>query len=363
MKRKHIVWLLISLFLCGMLACGNADVDNKKAEDYKRSHPSAFQVNAFLCDISPDNKTLLFDYGSPYWMKIGTYDMSTGKVRIFSHDKNKMNYAPCFSRDGEKIVFTSAKERGYTQNIFMINTDGSGLSQITKFPEEKNKDIIYASAPSFSPDGKRIIFLRSHAKRERAYPLRGEMHSEWDLYELDIATGAERRLTNYNFYNVSWPYYMADGKRFIFSGEGPYNPKGPGPKDFKEYEAKYQKNFIFIMDGENNELKPAFVNGSHSFRPHVSSNDIILFISMTNEMEDLKTAKDTQDLFLYRKGKIKRLTKSNAYITWARISRDGSRVIFAKKSDKKSQDESDWLMKSDGTGLKEIKIPMDKLKQ
>jgi Tol biopolymer transport system component len=362
MNRKHFIGFFIALFLGGLLACGNADVENKRIEDYKRNHPSAKQVNAFIRDISPDNKTLLFQYGSPYWSKIAIYNMLTGDVHILSDDKNKMYCTPYYSRDGKKIAFIGFKESGYAANIYIMNADGSGTRKVTKNPEVKNGGVINAAFPSFSPDGKRIIFLRSHGKRERALPLRGEMDSAWDIYELDIAIGAEKRLTNYNFYKALWPYYLTDGKRFIFTGEGPYNPRGPGPKDFQEYERKYQKNFILIMDGGNNDLKPAFVNGRHSHCPSVANDDTVLFISRTDELDGQK-GQEMQDLFLYKKGKIKRLTEFNAYITWAQISRDGSTIVFSKKRDRRSQDHSDCIMKSDGSGLREIRIPVDKLKR
>ena len=361
MKRNFIVWLLIALLFVCLVGCDSSVFDSKVTEEYKRNHPSAFQVNVSLNDLSPDNKMLSLNYGSPYWSNIATYNVSTGKIHVFRDIKTKMNVFSSFSDDGKKIVFLGAKERDYSRNIYVMNADGSGLHQITKYPEIQSGDFIIA--PSFSSDGKHIIFSRSYRVRERAYPLRGSMHADWDVYEVDIETGVERRLTNYNFYEVSWPYYMADGKRFVFSGEGPYNPTGKGPKDFKEYENQYKKNFIFIMDGRNNELKPAFVNGSHSDNPSVSADDTILFISRTNEMDDFKTAQDIQDLFLYKNGKIKRLTKLNSYIELARISRDGSRIIFSKKSDKKSRDYSECIMNSDGTDIKEIKIPMDMLKQ
>jgi len=362
MKRRYSIAIgfFIALFLGGLLACGNADVDSRGDEDYKRNHPSAFQVGTFFPDISPDNKTLLFGYGSPYWLNIAAFNMTTGSVRIFREIRTKVNACPSFSPDGRRIVFLGAKERDSARNIFVIDADGSGLHQVTKFPETTNKEFI--NAPSFSPDGQRIIFLRSHGKRERAFPLRGEMHSQWDVYELDIATGAERRLTNYNYYDASWPYYLSDGKRFIFSGEGPYNPRGPGPKDFQDYERKYQKNFILIMDGRNNDLKPAFVNGRHSDGPSIAHDDTILFISRTDELDGRK-GQEMQDLFLYKKGKIKRLTKLESYIELARISRDGSTIVFSKKRDKRSQDDSYWIMKSDGSGLREIRIPVDKLKR
>lgn len=361
MKRKYFLWLFIAFLLSGLVGCDSSALDSKATEEYKMNHPSASQIHIFFPDISPDNKTLIFDYGSPYWFNIASYNISTESIRIYRGLKTKINIAPSFSKDGKKIVFLGSIERDHARNIYIINADGSDLRQITKYPEAKSGDFI--NAPSFSTDGKRIIYLRSHRERERAYPLRGSMHADWDIYEVDLTTGAEHRLTNYNFYEATWPYYMADGKRFIFSGEGPYNPTGKGPKNFKEYENQYQKNFIFIMDGRNNELKPVFVNGIHSCRPSVSADDTILFISRTNEMDGLTGGQDVQDLFLYKTGKITRLTKLNAYITLARISRDGNRIIFNKKDDKRSRDYSCWMMNSDGTGLKEIKIPMDKLKQ
>jgi len=356
-----LFWFFLFAILWG---CENTSFDKNQIEAYKRNHPSAFQVNAFINDISPDNQTLLFDYGSPYWLRIGLYNMSSGKIHVFdTGEENKMNMVPAFSRDGRKIVFVGQRERNYAGNIYIMNTDGSDLRQITNNHGMVDEGTSLVHAPAFSPDGKRIIFLRSQRTRERAYPLRGRMSCDWDIYEVDIDTGVERRLTEFYFYDASWPSYMANGKRFIFSGEGPYNPSGNGPKNYKEYEDQYRKNFIFIMDGRNNELKPALINGNHSINPHVSNDDTILFISRTNEMDGLENAPEILELFLYRKGKIKRLTTLHAYIKWTRISRDGRFIIFTKRNSERDRDFSYWLMKSDGTGLREIKIPVDGLKQ
>jgi Tol biopolymer transport system component len=235
-----------------------------------------------------------------------------------------------------------------------MNADGRNLRQIT------NTERMNCYAPSFSPDGKKIIFVRWHLKRERAFPLEGEMKTAWDVYEMDLATGTERRLTNYNFYQMSLPGYMPDGKHFLFTAEGPVNSTGKGPKNFEEYEKMYGKNFIFIMDGINNELKPAIINGDNSARPYVASDNSIIFVSETSPAN---SPKKTKELFLYRKGEITQLTKLGAYIRWGKISCDGSTIIFAKYDDQNSYIESLWLMKSDGTMLQEIKMPMNLLKQ
>lgn len=347
------------------MSCGSSADDLKKKEDYKRNHPSAFKIFIGLPNISPDSKTLILNYGPIFWTKIATYSLITGEIHKYDKLPTKHSKFPAYSRDGKRIVFLGANdELGSARNIFIMNADGSNIRQITHSPpnilkeaETGKQDFI--KAPSFSPDGKRIIFARSHKARKQAYPLNGTMDCDWDIYEVDIDTGVERRLTNYNFYYASYPYYMPDGKRFIFSGEALYDPTGKSPKDFKEYEALYKKNYIFIMDSQQNELKPALINGQHSFKPSVSKDGTILFISKTNEIDGLKLPQDNYDLFIYKHGKIKRLTKLNSKIRLAQISLDGKYVIFEKEQD---YEISFRMLKSDGTGLKEIKYPVDELK-
>jgi Tol biopolymer transport system component len=175
-----------------------------------------------------------------------------------------------------------------------------------------------------------------------------------------LAKGKERRLTGYDFYEMSWPYYMPDGKRFIFSAEGPVNSTSRGPKDLMEYRDKYHENFIFIMDGSVNDLKPAFTYGNNSNRPCAMSDGSIIFLSETGGKENSKA---TQDLFIYKNGQIKRLTQLDSWIGLATASSDGQCIIFSKRTDKNKHDYSRWLMKIDGTMLQEIKMPMNLLKQ
>jgi Tol biopolymer transport system component len=65
----------------------------------------------------------------------------------------KANWAPFYHPSGKKIIFSSNHKgkRGFEFNLFMINTDGSGLEQISY-------DKVFDSFPMFSPDGKKIIF-------------------------------------------------------------------------------------------------------------------------------------------------------------------------------------------------------------
>lgn len=63
------------------------------------------------------------------------------------------NWAPFFTPDGSKILFSSnhASERGFPFNLFMVNLDGSGLEKVTF-------DDTFDSFPMFSPDGKYLVW-------------------------------------------------------------------------------------------------------------------------------------------------------------------------------------------------------------
>jgi len=66
----------------------------------------------------------------------------------------KINFAPTYHPDGKRILFTSdakAEIRG-GYNLFLINADGTGLEQVTR---HKGFD----GFPHFSPDGKKLVFI------------------------------------------------------------------------------------------------------------------------------------------------------------------------------------------------------------
>ncbi len=68
-------------------------------------------------------------------------------------DLGNANWAPFFTPDGTKILFSSnhASPMGFPFNLFMVNLDGTGLEQVTY-------DTAFDSFPMFSPDGKKLVW-------------------------------------------------------------------------------------------------------------------------------------------------------------------------------------------------------------
>jgi Tol biopolymer transport system component len=72
------------------------------------------------------------------------------------------SFAPTFTPDGKKIVFSSNKNECDSRKfeLFMMNTDGSGLEQVTDFGG-------FTSFPEFSPDGRKLVFCSDRDAKER----------------------------------------------------------------------------------------------------------------------------------------------------------------------------------------------------
>ena len=72
------------------------------------------------------------------------------------------SFAPFFTPDGRKIIFSSNKNRCDSRffELFLVNTDGTGLEQITHSGG-------FNSFPVFSPDGKKLLFVSDRSAGQR----------------------------------------------------------------------------------------------------------------------------------------------------------------------------------------------------
>lgn len=122
--------------------------------------------------FSPDGEKIVFRASRPktdeekkeYFdlLKIGQVQPTKMEIFICNKDGSnlkqltqlgKANWAPFFTPNGKKIIFSSnhAGARGFQFNLFMINIDGTGLEQVSF-------DTSFDSFPMFSPDGKYLVF-------------------------------------------------------------------------------------------------------------------------------------------------------------------------------------------------------------
>ena len=309
--------LFVLLLLTAIIGCASNP-------GYPQEDPNKI-YGPFSSTLSPDGKKIIF-----FWKKgpkggtsaLATYEIETGKIHRFNLPGTYSYLDPAYSPDGKSITFVAGKKL-ISKNIFIMNADGRDVRQLTfnddRYPENGG-EYHTNELPTFSPDGSKIIFVRSGIVLVRHTGT--TMTTDWNVYEVDIVTGKERRLTDYKFFTIRRPYYMPDGKRFIFTGHN-YHMLA------EEYRQKYQDNEIYIMDDMNKELQPAFMHGDWTSDPSVAGNGNIVFITRTNHIDGIK-APYAYEIFVNKGGKLQRLTQMqfSGCIAQSCVSFYGSRFVF-----------------------------------
>ncbi|HEX8141607.1 MAG TPA: protein kinase [Pyrinomonadaceae bacterium] len=113
-----------------------------------------------------------------------------------------------FSPDGKRFVFVRSHPAEGVEALFIANEDGSGEQQLAdrKFPER----ISTSSAPSWSPDGKRISYAVQSSDARGFY---------MKLAEVSIADRAEKLISPQRWLEVGQSVWLADSSGLILSAQ------------------------------------------------------------------------------------------------------------------------------------------------
>jgi len=148
--------------------------------------------------------------------------------------KPALDNFPAWSADGKRLAFEASEgPNDFNIDIYVMNVDGSGLERITKEPTSHDPyDSMQDRMPSWSPDGKRIAFLRGRWK-----PFAKE--NTGGIYAMR-ADGTDLRQLTANPRD-EYPAWSPDGKTIAFDrltkGSGgiyTVNPDGSGPRQLTE---------------------------------------------------------------------------------------------------------------------------------
>ena len=285
--KKTLIFLIMAMLFCFMPFAGCANNMDKRKQDLIRK-----------ISFSPDGKKILFDrrnVGGLY--RIHVYDLDTGELAAYQSPTGEEWGHARYSLNGKNIVFTIMPEIGDKDDpantqIAVMDVDGKNVRKITNTAGLK----IY---PSFSHSGRKILFARADVIRKSGRT----PAADYDVYEVDAKAGRETRLTYFKFFQITEPYYFPDDKTFVFWGESPRAYPAISDSDGntaimnkvrKELESKYKKNSIYVMQGNEKELKPYLVMPEYqkkfkdyvaisesSSRPSLSADgSVLIFMSI-----------------------------------------------------------------------------------
>jgi Tol biopolymer transport system component len=218
-------------------------------------HPwSPSEASDFRPLFSPDNKTIIFArsgyYGSyspiaqPYrhdWNFLAA-GLDGANPRQLTNEHFYMVSDASVSPDGKSLVFVSSEDHGDVIEVRSVEDPAKPMQILRpRFPKEPSLGQLF-NCPNYMPDGKSILFLAASNGKS---PWSGY---DYDVYQMDIATGAVERLTTGDGYATDLKV-SADGKIAVFL------------KWRSDWHGTPNKSELYLLDLQTRKLTPFKITG------------------------------------------------------------------------------------------------------
>ena len=298
---------------------------------------------------SADSSTIVVQYGNPD-ADIYLYTVATGETKpvvvspAFDAD-------PSFSPDGKTIVFVS--DRDGNTDIYRQDIDGSNIRRLTNHPA-------HDEFPTFSPDGTQIVF---NSNREE---------ENFDVYIMNAHGGGVRKLTNWKSdEEIRQNCWSADGTEILFVSHN------EGKGNIYKMNAEAFHPTQVIADPESQLTAPAYSpdgkkllyvaeTGDKSAELHLldleTKNDRVVLKSEVADMAPKFSPDGGSVVFHHRingnaeicvinleTGELRNLTNNPARDIQAAWSPDGSRIVFSSNREGNYDIFSLYVVNADGT--------------
>jgi Tol biopolymer transport system component len=268
MRRVLLVVGAISVFLVvacvGMASTGGKNGPIVYAQELSPEHYQLFiaqpdgtkpkqithRLSSVSPDWSPDGKRIVFGLEGSSSASIATMAADGSDIRNLT--PKGFQTQPAYSPDGKWIVYE--RDIGPTDNgVWIMRADGSDKQRLTRNPFMKTGDCGCDTDPNFSPDGKRITFVR--VKQDE---------TQQALFSMMRDGSGLRQLTPYSWEVAVKHDWAPDGKLIVLTTNADFvrpneaanlvtiHPDGTGKKQLTQFKAGKMNAFAgsFSPDGK-----------------------------------------------------------------------------------------------------------------
>jgi Tol biopolymer transport system component len=261
--------------------------------------------------VSPDGKLVVFAYEKGSTSFIYKVSVDTGNATRLTKAETGWESSPSFSSDGKRLVYSYSPGDGTHSRIVIGNVDGSDL-----FPWSTSETDDFR--PLLAPDDKTIILARSNYYGSYS-PIAQPHQHDWSFYAADLDGTHVRQLTHEQIYEVSAASVSPDSRAFMFVS---VEDKGDVIEIHSLEDPARPKQIVRPHLPDQIRLGP--ILNCPNYMPDGKS---IIFMAATD-------GKHGYDYDVYRMdfatGTVERLTKGTGYATDLRVSADGKTAAFLK---------------------------------
>jgi Tol biopolymer transport system component len=242
---------------------------------------------------------------------------------------------PSYSPDGTKIALerSLANTRGTEYQIYVVNADGTNRQRITDTHETINGQPVYNLLPAWSPDGKKLVFMRGYTGlRPDGNDLIIVGH--YAIYTANADGTNAQKLTDDDIQNGS-PAWSPDGKKIAYATVNPFG-----------------RNDILVMDADGGNKTNITNNGSSSGAPSWSPDGKKIAFASVRDASPSSAfniyAINPDGTGLVR---LTHLPGDNSIPVW---SPDGTKIAFLSNRDNADGHFEIYTMNPDGSDQKRL---------
>jgi len=184
-------------------------IDSDEAEELTAGPGYDYQP-----DWSPDGNWIVYAKYDKSAVELWALDLGSRQARALTKD-GAVNLEPRFSPDGKRIAFVSTSYHGRF-HIFVARVAADSISDVQRLTGEDRSPLprYYYSAfnheisPVWSPDGAELLYVSN----------RGHVYGTGGFWRMKVEPGAEAREIHYE--ETAWkarPSFSPDGKRIVYA--------------------------------------------------------------------------------------------------------------------------------------------------